>query len=354
MLNIGDVLSARYEVVRVLGQGGMSNIYLCRDRHLAGKECVLKELTAKFSSPEEQALSQEQFKSEAFLLAKLEHPNLPRVSDCFLFNGNPCLVMDYIEGEDLEKIVTRSPSGLNEKIVAEYAVQITTVLYYLHRQNPHPVIFRDLKPSNIMVSGGHVKLIDFGIARLYSPAKKGDSLRIGSPGYAPPEQYGGQTDPRSDIFSLGVVLHRLLTKSDPTSTQSPFVFAPARRLNPAVSEKMEQIVIRATQADPARRYQSALDMKKDLLDILQPASAQPRIQPAPHKAGTPIPAAATAARKKTYLMRILAFMRWVPYALLLLFLFSVFFYEYLFPLLSKFYPALPPFFRREENSPPWF
>lgn len=351
MLNIGDVLSARYEVIRVLGQGGMSNIYLCRDRHLAGKECVLKELTAKFSSTEEQALAQKQFELEAFLLAKLDHPNLPRVSDYFLFQGHPCLVMDYVEGEDLEKIITRSPFGLPEKVVVEYAVQIATVLYYLHRQSPHPVIFRDLKPSNIMVSGGHVKLIDFGIARLYSPAKKGDTLRIGSPGYAPPEQYGGQTDPRSDIFSLGVVLHRLLTKSDPTSTQTPFSFAPARKLNPAVSGTMEQIIIRATQADPARRYQSALDLKKDLLGLLQPPPAPPRMQLAPAKAGTPFPA---AGRKKLSPLRIFAWIRWVPYTLLLLLLLFIFFYEYLFPLISKFYPALPPFFRQKGNNPFWF
>jgi serine/threonine protein kinase/ABC-type branched-subunit amino acid transport system substrate-binding protein len=347
MLNLGDVISSRYELIRVLGQGGMSNIYLCRDRHLAGKECVLKELTATFSSAGEQALAQKQFEMEALLLAKLEHPNLPRVSDYFLFQGHPCLVMDYVAGEDLEKIITRSPSGLPEKMVAEYAIQVATVLYYLHMQKPHPIVFRDLKPSNIMLSGGIVKLIDFGIARLYSPAKKGDTLRIGSPGYAPPEQYGGQTDPRSDIFSLGVVMHRLLTRSDPASTQTPFSFVPVRKLNPAVSGNMEAIINRATQADPNRRYQSVLDLKKDLLDLLKPQGASPRPQPPPPMAGTP---PRTAPRKNPF--RFLSLIRWIPYLLILTILLSLLFYEFIFPLALKYYPDLPPLFYRNKTTLP--
>jgi len=268
MLNSGDILSNRYEVSRIIGQGGMSNVYLCKDLHLENKTCVLKELIARFTDPAEQAIALNQFKQEAFILAKLEHPNLPRVSDYFTYSGRTFLVMDYVEGKDLGKILQSYPGGMPEKIVIEYGIQIATVLYYLHMQKPAPLIFRDLKPSNIMVCGNHIKLIDFGIARFFSPAKKEDTLRIGSPGYSPPEQYGGQTDPRSDIYALGVVLHQLLTGMDPTSTQTPFHLPPVRNINPSISPQMEQIIIKATQLDPSRRYQSARDIKRDLQSLL--------------------------------------------------------------------------------------
>ena len=210
MLQPGTMIGSRYQVVRLLGQGGMSNIYLCQHAQLQGKKYVVKEMTARYSNPEEQATALKYFEREAQLLARLRHPNLPEVFDYFSFQGRYYLVMEYIEGEDMGRLLTRVSGPLPERQVTEWATQIATVLYYLHCQKPEPIIFRDVKPSNLMISGASVKLIDFGIARHFNPNKKGDTMRIGSPGYAPPEQYSGQTDPRSDIYALGVTLHAAL------------------------------------------------------------------------------------------------------------------------------------------------
>lgn len=275
MLAQGAILSNRYQVVRSLGRGGMSNVYLCRDLHLTGKMWVLKEMTVSYGDPREQALAIKQFEMEANLLAHLDHPNLPQVIDYFTQGGKYYLVMEYVDGQDLGTIIAKSPGPLPEKKVIEFGIQIATVLYYLHCRKPNPIIFRDLKPSNIMVCGDLIKLIDFGIARIFNPSKAGDTMRIGSPGYAPPEQYSGQTDPRSDVYSLGVTLHQLLTKRDPASTQTPFKIPPARSLNPKVSKEMEKIIEKATRSEPNHRFSSALEMKRALQGLLQPQLTKP-------------------------------------------------------------------------------
>lgn len=264
MLQPGTMIGTRYQVIRLLGQGGMSNIYVCQDTRLRGKIWVVKEMTARYSNPEEQAAALKYFDREAQLLANLHHPNLPTVNDYFQFQGKYYLVMEYIEGEDMQRMLARVGGPLPERQVAEWGAQIATVLYYLHCQKPEPIIFRDVKPSNLMVSGAKVKLIDFGIARHFNPNKKGDTMRIGSPGYAPPEQYSGQTDPRSDIYALGVTLHQAITGRDPTTTQTPFQLPPVKALNPKVSEEMARIIERATRMLPEDRYQSMLEMKRDL------------------------------------------------------------------------------------------
>jgi tRNA A-37 threonylcarbamoyl transferase component Bud32 len=291
----GSVLGNRYQITRPLGQGGMSNIYLCQDLRLGGKQVVIKEFTARYSDPREQALAVEHFKREAELLAKLDHRNLPKVYDYFESQNRYYLVMEFVDGEDLGRILARARGPLPERQVTEWATQIATVLYYLHCHRPDPIIFRDVKPSNIILAGNTVKLIDFGIARHFNPAKKGDTMRIGSPGYAPPEQYSGQTDPRSDVYSLGVTLHQCLTGRDPTTTQTPFNLPPVRQLNPAVSEEMTRIIEKATRLDPSERYQSMLDMKRDL----QTLAASQRggtsvVRTAPGVTG-PVPAAAGPA-----------------------------------------------------------
>ncbi len=264
MLPPGTLIGNRYRVERLLGQGGMSNIYVCRDTRLGGPPHAVKEMTARYSNPEEQAAALRHFEREARLLARLKHPSLPTVTDYFEFQGHYYLVMEYVQGEDLGRMLARTGGPLPERQVAEWGAEIATVLYYLHRQQPEPIIFRDVKPSNIMLVGPKVKLIDFGIARHFNPNKKGDTMRIGSPGYAPPEQYSGQTDPRSDIYALGVTLHQALSGRDPTQTQTPFQLPPVRSLNPAVSEEMARIIARATQMLPENRYQDMLEMKRDL------------------------------------------------------------------------------------------
>lgn len=246
----------------------MSNIYVCQDAHLGGKLWAVKEFTASYQDPNEQAVALKHFEQEAHLLAKLSHPNLPTVSDYFQFQGKYYLAMDYIEGDDLGRIMERHKGPFPEQQVAEWSVQTATVLYYLHCHKPEPIIFRDVKPSNIIICRGTVKLIDFGIARHFNPSKKGDTMRIGSPGYAPPEQYSGQTDQRSDIYSLGVTMHQAITGRDPTQAQSPFGVPPAKSLNPNVSEAMNDIIARATKLLPEDRYQTMLEMKRDIRAIL--------------------------------------------------------------------------------------
>ncbi|MHC9539444.1 MAG: protein kinase [Vulcanimicrobiota bacterium] len=264
MLPVGSVLAQRYRIMRQMARGGMSNIYLCEDQRLTGKKWVVKELDAQYQDPKERENAKIHFEREASLLANLEHRNLPKVIDYFHENGKHHLVMEFVDGEDLSRILSKSPGPLPEKQVIDWGIQIATVLYFLHCRKPDPIVFRDLKPSNIILSGNIVKLIDFGIARHFSPTKKGDTMRIGSPGYAPPEQYSGQTDPRSDIYSLGVTMYQLVTKYDPANTQTPFKFPPIQSINPAASPKLIQIIEKMIQMEPEKRYQAAIEVKRDL------------------------------------------------------------------------------------------
>ena len=268
-LNAGQILINRYKVIKLLGQGGQSNVYLLSDLRLKGKKWVGKEMVAQYKDPADIAHAKKHFEMEAHLLANLKHTNLPCVTDYFFEGGNYYLIMEYLQGEDLEKMIKRSSTPFDEETVVGWALQLTTVLYYLHCQK-EPIIFRDIKPSNIMIHGSQVKLIDFGIARHFNPAKKGDTLRIGSPGYSPPEQYNAQTDPRSDVYSLGVTLHQLLTGFDPTQTQTPFRLPPVKALNNKISSKMASIIEKATQIDPDKRYQTMAEFKKDLKELVGP------------------------------------------------------------------------------------
>ncbi len=266
MLKTGYVLSNRYQIVKPLGQGGQSNVYLLKDLRLKGKRWVAKEMTAQYANPRDQALAKKHFEMEANILATLEHAHLPKVIDYFSQGGKHYLIMQYLEGEDLGKQLRRATKPFTEEQVVNWAMQVATVLYYLHCQKP-PIIFRDIKPSNIIVLGGQVKLIDFGIARHFNPAKKGDTLRIGSPGYSPPEQYSGQTDQRSDIYSLGVTMHHLLTLQDPSKTQTPFQLPPIRVYNQNVSSALISIIEKCIQIEQSKRYDNALDLKKDLKNL---------------------------------------------------------------------------------------
>ena len=284
MLAPGTILQGRYRIVRTLGTGGMGAVYLAWDTRLTSKPVAVKEMIPDPSgSPVEQAQAQQQFQWEASMLASLDHPNLPRVSDYFTQGGKHYLVMDYIEGETLEEITNRTAGFLLESQVLNWATQLCDVLAYLHSRQP-PVIFRDLKPGNVMVDrSGTVKLIDFGIARLFDPRKRTDTLRMGTMGYAPPEQYAGkgQTDARSDIYSLGATLHHLLTKRDPA--QTPFSFPAVRSLNSTVSPHVEATITKAVAYDRAHRFQTASEMKQAIMGKmpLSPPSPQPTVPVAP-------------------------------------------------------------------------
>lgn len=280
MLTPGTLLQNRYHILHQIGGGGMGVVYLAYDSRLADKPCAVKELLSDpHAKPDEREQAAAQFRREAAILAHLSHPNLPNVSDYFEQDGNFYLVMDYVEGETLMDKLARSPEGLPEQDVVGWAVQLCEVLDYLHSQNP-PVIFRDMKPANVMVTPeGTVKLIDFGVARLFDPGKGTDTLKMGTAGYAPPEQYAGQgqTTPRSDIYSLGVTLHQLLTGSDPTA--HPFVFAPPNQLRRTVSPSLSDVVMRALNLDPGARFSSAGAMSQALRQATRPRGLRlPAIQ----------------------------------------------------------------------------
>ena len=263
-LQIGTRLADRYVIMRRLGGGGMGTIYLVEDTRLFGQKLALKELLDWFTDPSERQQAIQQFEREAQLLASLRHRNFPLITDYFSAFGRHYLVMEFIEGQTLTEVLESSPDFLPVDTVIGWIRQLCDVLDYLHSRQP-PIIFRDLKPSNIMLTNdGTIKLIDFGIARAFTSGKQADTAALGTVGYAPPEQYGkGQTDARSDIYALGVTMHHLLTKYDPTSGPA-FSLPPARSLNPQVSKHLEAVIGKATRLASEDRFQTAREFQKAL------------------------------------------------------------------------------------------
>ncbi len=252
------ILQRRYTIIRRVGQGGMGAVYLASDNCSPGKVWAVKELaSAALSNPA--ALYQ-----EAQLLTRLNHPNIPKIEEHFSEHNRYYIVMEFVPGKTLEDIVAQRCQPCNNHEVRQWALQLCDVLSYLHNHNP-PIIFRDLKPGNIMLTpSGRIKLIDFGIARFFKTGKTKDTTPLGTKGYAAPEQYGsGQTDARSDIYSLGVVLHFLLTLHDPANT--PLGIPAVRQFNSTVSPQLERVITKATQNDANQRYQSVAEMRQDLL-----------------------------------------------------------------------------------------
>jgi len=261
-------MQGRYKVVAVLGQGGMGAVYLVEDQRLFDKKLALKELQDPLHDPAALQL----FQQEARLLSYLSHPNLPHISDYFAESGRQYLVMEYVDGETLKAILQKTSGFLPEAQVVEWAIQVCDALEYLHGQSP-PIIFRDLKPDNIMLDKHkRIKLIDFGIARFFRPGKTKDTQAMGTPGYAAPEQYGaGQSDARTDIYALGATLHHLLTKRDPAV--QPFNFPPCKSLNGSVSAQMDAIISKAVATDPDKRYQTMAEVRAALLGLNPTAPA---------------------------------------------------------------------------------
>ncbi len=258
-LTAGTVLDSRYKVIRTIAEGGMSVVYEVEDLRLGGV-MALKHMRELVVSADCRDLIMRQFIREAELLSRLSHVNLPKVIDHFIWEGGRFLVEELITGKTLEALMEEK-SPRDEQEVISWALQISDALDYLHRQQ---IVYRDLKPSNCIVTPeGNVKLIDFGLVRIFSMGKNRDTIIMGTPGYAAPEQYGQeQTDPRSDVFSLGALIHHLLTGHDPTLC--PFLFPPVREKNPSVSESLELIMEKALAIDPAARFQSIDEMRQIL------------------------------------------------------------------------------------------
>src|SRR5712692_10097619 len=258
------LLIGRYQLVSRIGQGGMGAVYKASDTRLDDRLVAIKEMS-KAGLPS--ALLEEAeaaFEREARLLGKLLHPNLPRIHDHFTENDRSYLVMDFIDGETLEDYLDRTgrrPFPVEQ--VLDWAEQLCDVLSYLHNHQP-PIVFRDLKPANVMISeSGHIFLIDFGIARLFKPGQSHDTVALGSPGYAAPEQYGkAQSTPRTDIYCLGALLHYLLSGLDPS--EQPFFFRPTSQVNPTVPPELEVLLQKMLEMDADRRPASAQDVLKAL------------------------------------------------------------------------------------------
>jgi eukaryotic-like serine/threonine-protein kinase len=281
----------RYRITRVIKQGGQGAVYEARGED--DKIYAVKEMLDNYSDPAERAGAIERFEAEARLLQRLVHPRIPRVYAYFEDENRFYLAMDFVRGEDLEDIVDRQ-GPLPEQQVLEWAAQISDVLSYLHANG---LIYRDMKPSNAMLeTSGGIKVVDFGIAKVLQQTRQGTS--IGTPGYAPPEQYQGLASVESDVFALAATLHHLLTGRDPTK-QPPFNFPPARSLNPSVSQRTSDVLGRALQMRPEERYHSMEAFRAALLDA--PATpAPPPVSKAPTpatKAPTPAPAPAPPVTK---------------------------------------------------------
>ena len=227
-LHLNTLFRNRYFIMSQVGAGGFGSVYKARDIQNGDRLVAIKEVSLLGLHPQAMIEATAAFQREVSVLSHLDHPNLPRLYEHFQDPGHWYLVMDYIAGETLEEYQSKAPNRrllLSE--VLDIGLQLCRVLDYLHSQQP-PIIFRDLKPANIMhTPTGQLYLIDFGIARYFKPGQTRDTVALGSPGYAAPEQYGkAQTTPRADIYSLGAVLHQLLTARDPS--EAPFRFLPLR------------------------------------------------------------------------------------------------------------------------------
>lgn len=282
--------SQQYYITRIIKEGGQGAVYEAIDRQQ--QVYAVKEMIDRFLDPKERTEAVERFEAEAKMLQGLRHPRIPRIYADFKDEGKHYLVMDFVRGEDLEDILKRE-GKVPEKQALEWALQICDVLAYLHNQNP-PIIFRDMKPSNVMIErDGQVKMIDFGIAKVFQSSQRG--TQIGTPGYAPPEQYQGLATVQSDIYALGATLHHMLTGRDPRE-QMPFTFPPVRDLSPEVSQKTAAAVDRAVQKFAADRFTTLAEFRAALdpaSKTSQPAAkqtaapkqttapAQPKIVPQP-------------------------------------------------------------------------
>jgi len=281
-IHMRRLLKRRYEVLGVLGKGGMGSVYKVADIYRGRRVLAIKELNIGTLPLIKVNESLAQFRTEARILASLTHPNLPKVFDYFSRTKAHYIVMEYIKGRTLDQILLSQPGHqIEEHLVLSWALQICKAMHFLSVQKPHPIVFRDLKPSNIMIAGdGRVKLIDFGIARFFKVDKREDTFVYGTPGYAAPEQYGSsQTDVRSDIFSLGATLHHCLTGKNPS--ENPLHFLNPRKLNPRVSRETAAIVSKAVALSMEKRFQSAREMKnviqKQLLDYSKKLEGRQRI-----------------------------------------------------------------------------
>ncbi len=285
-MQVDMMLINRYRIMGVLGGGGMGTVYQARDTHFpeAKRLVAIKEMiTPLTNDPAQQQAMLKTFQREANILAALSHPAIPKIYDFFIIETRAYLVMEYINGSDLDALLLRTRALPIERVV-EWAIELCDVLEYLHNNKPQPVIFRDVKPANIMIDSlGKVRLIDFGIAKIFEGDKK--HTMIGTEGYSAPEQYRGDVRPSSDIYGLGATLHHVLTRKDPR-VEPPFSFheRPIARINPTVPQALIDIIDKALQQRVEDRFANCAEMRQQLelvRNTLPSAQATGVIQPTP-------------------------------------------------------------------------
>ncbi len=277
-LKNGETLRGRYKIRERIGQGGMGSIYLAEDTRLKGRLCALKEVEYERALPEKiRDEARDQFLREATVLARLDHPNLPKVSDFFSNGPRDYLVMDYIPGDDLRAVLMearRNKNFLKELDVLSWADQIASALSFLHSQEP-PIVHRDIKPSNLkLMPHGIIKLVDFGLVKILAPEEVTITIiqGQGTALYTPLEQYGGSdshTDIRSDIYAFGATLYHLLTNESPLDARKRFLqpesLVPLKQINPAISTRTERAVLWAMSLHPDERPHTMDEFRQALL-----------------------------------------------------------------------------------------
>ena len=254
--SIESVFGGKYEILKEIGRGGMSIVYLAMDRHL-NKQWAIKEIK-KSGTSQKGVVYVQSLITEANLMKKLDHPAIPRIVDIIENDAAIYVVMDYVEGESLDKVLEKFGPQPQE-VVLDWTKQLADALNYLHTQNP-PIIYRDMKPANVMLKpDGTVKLIDFGTAREYKGTSIADTVVLGTPGYAAPEQYGKrETDGRTDIYCLGMTMHTLLTGQNPCAPD--YEYFPVRHWNPEIHEGIERVIENCVRPDPEDRFQNCTEL----------------------------------------------------------------------------------------------
>ncbi len=269
-LRAGDTLMDRYQIQEIIGSGGMGTVYRARDTHFQAIRLVaIKEMISNIADPLVRKNINGIYERESNILATLRHQSIPRIYDYHTHNDRAYLVMEYVNGRDLDDILAETTTFFPEEQILNWAVELCDVLQYLHEHKPEPIIFRDMKPSNIMINQqNHIVLVDFGIAKVFESGTK--NTMVGTQGYSPPDQYRGEATPAVDLYALGASLHHLLTLRDPR-LEAPFSFAerPIKDINPNVSPEMIAVVEKALQYSPDDRFKTAAEMKQALLGVAQ-------------------------------------------------------------------------------------
>jgi outer membrane protein assembly factor BamB/tRNA A-37 threonylcarbamoyl transferase component Bud32 len=266
-LHPGTNLMNRYLIQEVIGVGGMGSVYRARDLHFPNvvKLVAVKEMINQAPDPLVRQTIVQNFEREANILATLSHPSIPRIYDYFTLDNRSYLVLEFVNGKDLEVVLNQTDGFIPEEQALDWALQLCDVVSFLHAHKPDPIIFRDMKPSNVMVNQhNQIVLVDFGIAKPFQTGQKG--TMIGTEGYSPPEQYRGEANIQADIYALGATMHHLLTRRDPR-LEPPFSFGerPLRKINPSVSLEMETVINTALQYNVEDRFKTIEDFKQALI-----------------------------------------------------------------------------------------